>query len=56
MSTKDNLEKEIKAIDHKIKALTVQRTLLANKLNNKVLAEQQQELSKEKALSKSHSF
>lgn len=53
MSKTENLQKEIENINKKIKVLTVQRTLLKNKLENKLLTEQQQETSTQK---KSSSF
>lgn len=43
MSKKENLQREIQNLDRKIKDLETQRTLLKNKLNNKVLTEQQQD-------------
>lgn len=43
MSKQENLIKEIQNIDRKIKVLQVQRTLLKNKLSNKMITEQQQE-------------
>lgn len=46
MSKIENLEKEIRNISVKIKKLELQRTLLENKKNNKVLSERQQELGK----------
>lgn len=42
MSKKENLQREIQNLDRKIKVLETQRALLKNKLNNKVLTEQQQ--------------
>lgn len=44
MSKIENLEREIKNINIKIKKLEIQRTLLENKRNIKVSLERQQEL------------
>lgn len=43
MSKKENLQREIQNIERKIEVLKAQRTLLKNKLDNKILTEQQQE-------------
>lgn len=44
MSKMENLEKEIKNIEIKIKKLEFQKTILLNKYKNKQIFEQQKEL------------